>query len=289
MKKEVPFTDYLDLLNLQTKNRISKLGASYSAPDASAYFADYIGKVMHEDLKKLISKANYFSVLSDDSTDSAVTEQETIYILFICEGTPVVKYLSIENDKHVDAPGLKSILEVVFNRFSITFYYDKLVGLNLDGVTVNMGKHNGLNVLVRDKAPRVEVIHCSNHLLELAIKDAFIESTFYSNIDEMLSKLYWLYQKSPKKLTQLKELSQAFEKSIPKPAKADGTRWIDFKFQAMEKVLESYGPYMTHLEQLAHTNSQLKKREEIKGFVNKWKDTVYLMHIAIFIDLLLMR
>ena len=96
----------------------------------------------------------------------------------------------------------------------------------------------------------------------------------------------WLYQKSPKRLTQLKELSKAFEKSIPNPTKADDTRWIDFEFRAMEKVLENYGPYMTHLEQLAHTDSQLKKREEIKGFVNKWKDTGYLMHIAIFIDIL---
>ena len=90
LKKERPFTDYPDLLNLQTKNGISKPGASYSTPDASAYFADYIGKVMREDLKKLISKANCFSVLSDGSTDSAAAEQETIYVLFICEGTPVL-------------------------------------------------------------------------------------------------------------------------------------------------------------------------------------------------------
>ena len=27
-----------------------------------------------------------------------------------------------------------------------------------------------------------------------------------------------------------KKLSEAFEKSIPKPTKADGTRWIDFIF-----------------------------------------------------------
>ena len=100
----------------------------------------------------------------------------------------------------------------------------------MDGASVNMGKHNGLNVLVRDEAPWVEVAHCFNHRLELAIKYAFTQSTFYSNINEMLSKLYWLYQKSPKRLTQLKELSEAFEKSIPKPTKADGTRWIDFIF-----------------------------------------------------------
>ena len=46
-----------------------------------------------------------------------------------------------------------------------------------------------------------------------------------------------------------------------------------FKFQAMGNILQNYGSYMTHLEQLTHTDSQLKKREEIKGFVNKWKDT----------------
>ena len=45
-------------------------------------------------LKKLISKANY-SVLPDGRTDSAVIEQEAIYVLFICEGTPVLKYLKM--------------------------------------------------------------------------------------------------------------------------------------------------------------------------------------------------
>ena len=130
LKKERLFTDSPDLLSLQTKNGISKLGASYS--DASAYFAGY--KVMHEDLKKLISKVNYFSILSDGITDSAVTEQEMIYVLYICVAIPILK--------NADVPG-------------ITHYYNILVGLNLDGASSNMGKHNGLNVLVRDKAPWV--------------------------------------------------------------------------------------------------------------------------------------
>ena len=153
-------------------------------------------------------------------------------------------------------------------------------------VNVSIWVNTGLNILVRNEAAWVKVVHCFNHRPELAIKDAFNESAFYSNIDEMLSKLYWLYQKSPKRLTELKELSEVFEKSIPKPTKADGARWIDFKYRAMEKVLSNYGPYMTHLEQLAHTDSQPKKREEIKGFVNKLKDAGYLMHISIFIDIL---
>ena len=54
----------------------------------------------------------------------------------------------------------------------------------------------------------------------------------------------------------------------------------------MEKVLENQGPYITHLEQLTYTDSQLKKCEEIKEFVNKWENTGYLMHIAVSIDIL---
>ena len=74
LKKERLFTEYPDLLNLQNKNRIIKLGVGDSTPGASGYFADYIGKVILEDLKKLVFKANSFSVLSDGSTDSTVTE-----------------------------------------------------------------------------------------------------------------------------------------------------------------------------------------------------------------------
>ena len=56
LKKERLFTDYPEPFNLQTKNGISILGASYSTPDASAYFADYIGKVN-------LKKANFQSKL----------------------------------------------------------------------------------------------------------------------------------------------------------------------------------------------------------------------------------
>ena len=145
---------------------------------------------------------------------------------------------------------------------------------------------NGLGKLVRDEAPWFDIVHCFNHRLELAIKVVFTTTTFYCNIDEILTKLYYLYQKSPKDLQQLRELNDAYKKSIPKPTKAYATRWVDFKFQAMERILGNYGPYMTHLEQLAHSVSQPKKREEIKRYLNKWQDAGYAIHMAIFINIL---
>ena len=196
-------------------------------------------------------------------------------------------YFSIESVKVADSAGLKETIEKGFLRFGFKNYFDKLVGLNLDGASINMGKMNGFGKLVRDEAPWVEIVHCFNHRLELAIKDAFTTTTFYRTIDEMLTKLHYLYQKSPKSLQQLRELNDAYEKSIPKPTKAYGTRWVDSKFQATERILGNYEHYMTHLEQLAHSNSQPKKREEIKGYLNKWQDDAgYVIHMAIFIDIL---
>ena len=122
-------------------------------------------------MKNLISKSNYYSVLSDGSKDSSVTEQETIYILFICGGVPVFKYFSIESVKIANSAGLKETLEKAFLRFAFKNYYDKLVGLNLDEASINMCRTNGLGKLVRDEAPWVKIVHCFNHRLKLAIQD----------------------------------------------------------------------------------------------------------------------
>ena len=90
-----------------------------------------------------------------------------------------------------------------------------------------------------------------------------------------------------RKVNSIKRIEQTFSKINTKPAKAHGTRWIDFKFQAMEKEslrkLRSLHDSFRAACSYQFTN---KKREKIKGFMKKWRDSGYLMHIAIFIDIL---
>ena len=56
----------------------------------AADFTYCIGKVKKEDLIKAISTSNYFSPLTDGSTDSAVLEEEVLYLLFLNEGKPAI-------------------------------------------------------------------------------------------------------------------------------------------------------------------------------------------------------
>ncbi len=47
------------------------------------------------------------------------------------------------------------------------------------------------------------------HRLELALKDA-LKATYFATIDEMLMRLYYLYEKSPRKCSQLQNIVQEF-------------------------------------------------------------------------------
>ena len=169
----------------------------------------------------------------DGSTVSSVTEQETIYILFICGGVPVLKYFSIESVKVANSAGLKETLEKAFLRFGFKNYYDKLVGLNLDGASTNMSRMNGLGKLIRDEAPWVEIVHCFNNRLELAIKDAFTITTFSHIIDEMLTKLYIFIRKARKVSNNLENLMMLTKNQFQGQQKPMGhSGWIlNFKLR----------------------------------------------------------
>ena len=129
-------------------------------------------------------------------------------------------------------------------------------------------------------------MHCFNHRLELALKDAFEGIPAFKRCDEFITQLHLLYKNSPKRYRELKRISEAYEKSVPKPLKAYGTRWIDHKYRAMENALTNYGAYISHIESLSQTDSQISKQGELKGYLRRWKNASLPAHLAIFLDVL---
>ena len=59
---------------------------------------------------------------------------------------------------------------------------DKLVGINVDGASVNLDKRKSVGTLLKEKDPW---IHCFNHRVELALKDVF-RTTSFEEVDSML-------------------------------------------------------------------------------------------------------
>ena len=71
------------------------------------------------ELKSNLARANYYSVLVDGSTDKAIVEQEAIYILFLHNRVPKLRYLSVESVKSADTEGVLQSLKIVFEKIGI--------------------------------------------------------------------------------------------------------------------------------------------------------------------------
>ena len=134
-KQERPFSDYSSLLKLQSKNNVKGIGESYTTDRAAAKFVHVMAEVTMESLKTDLLAAHYYSILSDGSTDAGAIEQEFVYVLFLQNGTPVTKFLSIESPDQATAEGIQSVIATAFSRLGILHFPDRLVGLNVDGAS----------------------------------------------------------------------------------------------------------------------------------------------------------
>ena len=117
------------------------------------------------------------------------------------------------------------------------------------------------------------------HRLELALKDA-LSNTYFKEVDELLLRLYHLYENSPKRLRGLYELHTAykqtfeFEEGSVKPKRATGTRWISHKLGALKILVDKLGLFIQHLETLSCDKSvkptDQAKVERLPKKMEKW-------------------
>ena len=161
----------------------------------------------------------------------------------------------------------------------------KLFALNVDDASVNTGIHRRLDIKVKEDVPWLMLVHCFNHHLELTVKDNFNIGTFFDEIDVMLRKIYYLTKIVLKDYLSSRNL-EAYLTKLQKPSKSTGMRWIAHKVRSMEIIVANCSIFMTHIESLSQTDSEALKPAEIEGLAKKWFQGKYLMHLAMFLDIL---
>ena len=162
----------------------------------------------------------------------------------------------------------------------------KMIGFGCDGASANMAE-GGLNGLLKNEFPWIFVFWCLGHRLELSVKDA-LKSTFFSTIDDLLLRLHFIYEKSPKKCRVLKDImeelkaclepSEMSSKGGSRPLRACGTRFVSHKVAALERVIERFGAYLAHLITMTEDSSmQPADRQKMKGYILKWQNSQILL------------
>ena len=156
-----------------------------------------------------------------------------------------------------------------------------------------MGQHpTYLGEVVETKLNWVFWMWYLAHRQELAVKDA-LKGTAFDAIDDMLLKLYYLYENSPKKCRELEDVisdlknCMTFDDVGSRPVRASGSRWVSHKLNAMRRVLSKYGAYTSHLIALSEDSTvRSADRAKLREYCHQWTGAKYLLGCAVFVDIL---
>ena len=307
-KESMPFAKYPALLELEARHGVD-LGFAYQTPDSAKTFTGYIAKSQRHAFLRTLSSSHFYSILMDGTTDAGNQEDELTVIVYCSrddnsqEIVPCTRYLFINSPEKADAGGLLLSLGRSLKLLGVEDALDKhcvlgvdgmpmLVGGGTDGASVNVGEHNGLRGRMQQALPWLYWSWCYAHRLELACKDAF-SSPLFTTLQEMLLRVYYIYEKSPKKsrelasiVDDLKEVFE-FEKGGILPVRSHGTRWITHKRRALQRVVDRYGAYIAHLTTLAEDKSlRGEDRSRLRGYLQKWREPKVLIGSAMYVEAL---
>jgi len=257
-------------------------------------------------LSKDIAKTKFYSILFDGTTDSSITKQEATFVLYFDpdgeltdninqepEIAVKTRYLSLQCLPSSTAQGVVYGIE---NALSDAGLKDVTattppvhVRLGGDGCSTNRGE-KGVKAILKKEYLWFLFVWCIAHRLKLALKDTF-SGTYFIEIDDCLLKLYYLYEKSPKRLRSLQELSNIYKDSLEfvegsvKPKHASGTRWIIHKLNALKVLIDKFGIFIQHLESCSSdTSVKADDQAKLKGYLRKWKSGKLFIFSCFFVD-----
>ena len=216
--ENLPLTIFAKICDLEKHHGVN-IGTSYLSDHSCRDFVDFIAKAQRHSLKEMIKERTFFSLVMDGSTDKEKIDVE-LFLAITCdlhdESTKQIKYrldytyLTVVAPKATTGQGL---FDCVVNALKVLGIDDvnadasnchKLVGVGTDGASANIAAA-GLKGLMQDRLPWLFWMWCLAHRVELAVKDA-LKNTFFDQLDNMLMRKYYLYENSPKKMRELKEI-----------------------------------------------------------------------------------
>ena len=143
--------------------------------------------------------------------------------------------------------------------------------------------------------PSILVMWCLSHRVELAVKGG-LKITYFEVIDNLLLKMYYLYENSPKKCQELQDVVESLrasfdEREVPKggtrPLRAHGTRFVNHKIEALNRMIDRYGAYMNHLVELTEDHTvKSNDKQKLKGYIKVWKNAKVLLGCTVFAEIL---
>ena len=111
-----------------------------------------------------------------------------------------------------------------------------------------MGHKGGVAALLKADVPHLVEIHCVAHRLQLSVLDAIRDHSHISEFESGLKKLLSFYNKSPKRLGELREVASLLEEIVSKFGSLHQVRWMASKQRALNVTINNCKSVVSHLQ-----------------------------------------
>lgn len=302
-REGLPFHKYVPLHNLQELHGVD-LGPSYKTNDSAQVFTSYIAKSLRQSFQSIFVEKHFFSFMFHRSASKG-----SAIVLLHClikndlakEINCCCRYLNVVNLTNTYESEMVTCLRVSLGRLGVNVLskdgtlnavnQPTLVGGSSD--RANDEDDQGLLVEMQSTFPWLFWSWSFPHQLESACKSSFT-SSLYEEINDLLIHLFSLCNKSPQKTYQLlpivEDLKEVFhfpETGDPVPVHDQGTRWVNHKRKALQRIVDRFGVYCTHLHSMTNDASlEATDQAKLKSFHQRWAQGKILIGCAMYIDVL---
>ena len=91
-----------------------------------------------------------------------------------------------------------------------------------------------------------------------------------TTVVDTLTSIYYFYKGLTKKHREASDIAEIMEEHFLKPAKANGTRWVEHRLLALTKMIKNWKAIVMHLMNYAKDNSNKgEDREKAKGIIQQ--------------------
>ena len=219
---------------------------------------------------KAAANGRYFSLLSDEVSDIAVTEQLVTIVQYVSDAQVQTKFLSVQNLlEHHSSANSDAIVDMLAQEIeNDKLQWGSLAGLASDGASVFIGSKNGVGVKLRKKqeehieegsTPIMQQLWCVCHRLALACANANDSVKYIPVVERNLRQLWSLFENSNKKtalyanlqmnLSSIRVNENTRKVVTRKIQKACRTRWLSLG-KAVKSLKQDYPAVLTTLKTL---------------------------------------
>ena len=117
-----PYTDFVWMCTLDIMKGV-QIGNTYINDKQCATFIHHIAQAKRDEIKEMVAKAKFVSLICDGSTDNSHTEAELAYVRYCHQGSINVHFVGV---KHI--------------AFAGSSWEKKIVGTGTDGASTMLGK-----------------------------------------------------------------------------------------------------------------------------------------------------